>query len=435
MDTNDVTCCVVCSEEYTEAGEHVPRLFPCSHSACEGCIDRELLQRFSLDCPQCGASHFAPDGLDSFPINRYIYAYIQKTARKLEIERLPLYATHTKEENLYCDSCQKPICLLCLKDEHKGHDFRMLEEVKKSSQILLSDAASVRKRLGKNKTKLKSVQRKERETYRAMIVEIKMGATELLQMIQERSEKLVADLEGKASNFDSEVESVLNKINSDIDKLDNIEKAGDLLTHANIIAHEKTLKRIKKRERKSLVEIKQFNHLRYEGNRNRTKYVNKLCGILKIQNANPPLLEDEDTGESLEPATTLDKPPQEDSAVESPSDETEKSSASSHNLSEEKGDSTNNFPSQCSENGNILANASSGGRKIVWRTSSNAITTELSHKQRHAGSSEEDKESPPMKKKRLENSEISENCVISRKGRALNFPSFRFYSHGAVHVL
>ena len=254
METDDVTCCMVCSEEYTEAGEHVPRIFPCSHTACEGCIHQKLLNSFSLNCPQCGACHFAPDGLDNFPINRYIFAYIHKTARKLETERLPLCETHSREENLFCDECQKPICVLCLKDEHKGHDFRILEEVKKSGQILLSDTASVRKRLGKNKRKLKFVQRKERETYRAMIAEIKMGTTELLQMIQERSEKLVAGLEDKASNFDSEVDSVLNKMNKDLDKLDDIEKAGNLLTDENIIAHEKTLKRIKRREKKRVGE-------------------------------------------------------------------------------------------------------------------------------------------------------------------------------------
>ena len=425
METDGVTCCAVCTEEYSETGEHVPRLFPCSHTSCERCINRELLQRFSLDCPQCGASHFAPDGLDSFPINRYIFAYIQKIARKLEIERLPLCATHSREQNLLCDVCQKPICLLCLKDEHKGHDFRELEEVKKNGQILLSDAVSVRKRLGKNKRKLKSVQRKEKETYQAMIGEIKMGTTELQQIIQERSEELVANLEDKASDFDSEVDNVLNKMNKDLDKLDNIEKAGNLLTHENIIAHEKTLKRIKRRERNALVEIKQFNHLRYESNQNRTKYVNKLCGILKNQNANPSLLEEEDAGESLKPATTLDNPlkEEEDNVVENPSDETEKSSVS-HNVSEEEEDGATNLPSQCSENVNILGNASHGGRKAVWRTSSNALTTELSHKQQHAGSLEENEDSPPMKKRRLEISEFSANCVISRKGTAFNFPSF-----------
>ena len=174
-------------------------------------------------------------------------------------------------------------------------------------------------------------------------------------------------------------------------------------------------------KKNALVKIKQFNHLRYEGNRNPAKRVNKLCGKLRNLNANPPLLEGEGARESLEPAATSDTSPREDeeNTVESPSDEIEKSSGS-HNASEEE-DCATNFPSQCLKNGNISSNVSNG---VVWRTSSNVITTDLSHKQRHTGSSEEDEESPPINKRRLENSGFSANHVNSRKGRRSNFPSF-----------
>ena len=230
-----VAFCVVCSEEYRETGEHVPRIFPCSHTVCEGCISRKLLRKFSLDCPQCGASHFAPDGLNSFPINRYILAHIHKTADRPET-KTPCEA-HSREQNLFCVDCETPICLFCLKDGHKGHDFRDDEEEKQSG----SDIVSVGKNIQESKDELESLQQKHREAYQTCVQQIKSKTTELVDMIKEKSTQFVEDLKDKASKFDAEVSHMLNQMNNDLDKLSQIEKVNHVTPENEF--HEKTLKR------------------------------------------------------------------------------------------------------------------------------------------------------------------------------------------------
>ena len=73
---DDITNCPVCFEEYTEEGDHVPRILPCYHTVCEKCIGG-LCQDFSLDCPECRVTHHATHGIKIFPQNRYILTHIR----------------------------------------------------------------------------------------------------------------------------------------------------------------------------------------------------------------------------------------------------------------------------------------------------------------------------------------------------------------------
>ncbi len=63
--------CTVCLEEFEEEGDRVPKLLPCSHTLCLGCL--EQLERGSrVVCPECRAQHRAPpQGPQGFPTNRY----------------------------------------------------------------------------------------------------------------------------------------------------------------------------------------------------------------------------------------------------------------------------------------------------------------------------------------------------------------------------
>ena len=67
----DIASCPVCFEPYEENGDHVPRIFPCSHSLCQDCISI-YIKNEKITCPECRNSWDARDGVKSFPLNRYI---------------------------------------------------------------------------------------------------------------------------------------------------------------------------------------------------------------------------------------------------------------------------------------------------------------------------------------------------------------------------
>ena len=145
---DELASCPVCFEDYEVDGEHVPRIFPCHHTMCERCVGRNLKQLgsgYRIFCHICRKQHRADNGVKTFCQNEYILSHIRKeNARKIEIMNekekakqaemsKELCSVHNREAHLYCleKTCEKPICFLCLKPEHKDHDFEDLNDIKK----------------------------------------------------------------------------------------------------------------------------------------------------------------------------------------------------------------------------------------------------------------------------------------------------------------
>ena len=117
-------------EKYTsDEGEHTPRILPCSHTLCQKCI-HHMLRRDTLECPECRVVHAAENDVLSFPQNKYICANITKgrvipTAPLAPpVSEYDSCAEHERDLSLYCKGakCQKPVCEICLINEHRTHD-------------------------------------------------------------------------------------------------------------------------------------------------------------------------------------------------------------------------------------------------------------------------------------------------------------------------
>ena len=58
--------CPVCFEDYGINDDNdIPRLLPCSHTLCGKCT-QELIQKNSLQCPECRKHHPAENGAEVF---------------------------------------------------------------------------------------------------------------------------------------------------------------------------------------------------------------------------------------------------------------------------------------------------------------------------------------------------------------------------------
>ena len=116
QNSDSAASCPVCSETYTELGDTVPKLLPCGHTLCEKCATLKLLA-CKLECPECGESHMIT-GVGFIPENDRIMDRIK--SKRLEQESSRLCEKHRREGRkigLYCYSCNKFLCVLCLEDE------------------------------------------------------------------------------------------------------------------------------------------------------------------------------------------------------------------------------------------------------------------------------------------------------------------------------
>ena len=143
-DSEDITTCLVCFENYTETGDHIPRLLPCTHTICQKCLC-DLVRgknKKSLRCPECRRHHQAQYGLRSFPQNKYVLAHIKKI--KQEFQKCQ---EHDAELSLFCKNtkCRKAICQLCMIKHHKMHDVVDIREelkLKRKTMISMIDTIS-----------------------------------------------------------------------------------------------------------------------------------------------------------------------------------------------------------------------------------------------------------------------------------------------------
>ena len=277
----DDTICPICSKGYRANGENVPKFLPCSHTVCEKCIKRKLLKRDHLDCPQCTGLHFAHDGVGTFPTNKYVLMYIEAKAGKSDIK--DQCEVHNREKNVFCNICQIPICVLCLKDGHKNHDFADIEEAKSQRcETLLFFVQLLKKKLARNKKKLTAVQERQRENHNICIDHINSSREELIEMINNRCDELVKEVGDKTSEFDAQVKNLLAQMDGDFDRLYSIGKlpTNEPVTHADITDRMNRIKEIKTNERNTLSKAANYSHFDFEKNQNSVKYVNKICGKL-----------------------------------------------------------------------------------------------------------------------------------------------------------
>ena len=130
---NDMRTCPICLEDYSESGDKVPRLLPCSHTVCQ-IYTGQLIQNSVVQCPECRERHRADSGIRSFPQNKYIIAHLKKlfppSNNHEENINFLKCEEHGKDAMLFCrnEECGKEVCPVCLVKYHKTHDIVGLDE-------------------------------------------------------------------------------------------------------------------------------------------------------------------------------------------------------------------------------------------------------------------------------------------------------------------
>ena len=155
QEVNDRTQCPACFDAYMASGGHVPRLLPCGHSLCEGCLEN-LLTIGRVRCPKDGKKFESTTGIRKFPQNESILQNLRKDSAgtpggtgQFQICRL-----HGREMSLYCRGvlCKKAICQLCMIQNHNGHN--VVDIIQNQKDLIQESIQSLRNNLAVSKNQL-----------------------------------------------------------------------------------------------------------------------------------------------------------------------------------------------------------------------------------------------------------------------------------------
>ena len=291
---DNITVCPVCSRNYQVGGDHIPRILPCFCTVCEGCITGKLSKGTNLECPQCGTEHTAQNGIKNIQENKYIISYMKKM-----IERSPMKKTeiktedwgkeckmHGKVQSVYCNEseCQTPICVMCLKDDHKGHDFCDLQEVaEKRSAAFLEDVQSLKETLQKKKDELLASLKLVVQNCEQCTLEINNVKADLKSEIDRKAASLVYNIAEHKKKIDARVNKVIVNIDEKLDIVNNFEVIANTATIFEVKPDKlEELKNTRTQIQSRYSATTNYPALTYKKCGDMSKYLSSLCGKLTL---------------------------------------------------------------------------------------------------------------------------------------------------------
>ena len=254
---NHTIHCEICIEQFTHKEGYVPRVLPCGHTFCEGCIEKlKSLRRnrnvqrrnvtfdYTVSCPRCWKETILNKCSSTLPKN---YSYLDLIEEVLEKQKKDVCSDHPNYTlDMFCHDDAKVICLNCaVYGQHKRHCFSRLSgfcDHQKTSlkyqvncaECLMRDCNSLLKEVEARKAKLTAKFDKIQDHITSIFCFIKC---EVNKMLDEKLESVLNDLkrmsktqlirldENSTQLHVSELEALKNKTNSFLENASECEIA------------------------------------------------------------------------------------------------------------------------------------------------------------------------------------------------------------------
>ena len=259
------TYCPVCAATYTPTGDHALRCLPCGHAVCLKCVSGKLMKNNNVNCPLCSKTH--------------------KIVIEFESEmqhHKTLCTKHKKDMNLFCteSGCEIPICVLCLKVEHKNHEFGDLDEMmSERCKTLLAIIQSLKKKIQTNENRLITVHNEEIKNSNSCIESIKEYEKTLIRKIQKKMQKKVTEVQDRKIHLESNSKEAVGKLKDTYQMLESIEETcSGPLSHKRLMEKVEAVKKSKANVRDALSNVKQYIHVEFTESNIPNKTITELCG-------------------------------------------------------------------------------------------------------------------------------------------------------------
>ena len=221
--------CLICLGTYT-----VPKLLQCNHVFCRDCLVG-LARRNpqGLPCPTCRqVTPIPPSGMAGLQPAFQTNQLLEILDKHVKVKQDILYCQHhqNRELELYCETCEELICVLCTIQQHHGHKYNLIGEVfeKHKQEIMssLNPAEQHQKLARKALEKLDVRCREITDQEAALQAQIHKSSQQLHEIIDLREKELTNKLkyitQEKLSQLASQreqIETTLAKLGSCLDKV------------------------------------------------------------------------------------------------------------------------------------------------------------------------------------------------------------------------
>ena len=329
-DADSATNCPVCSEDYSETGDKVPKLLCCGHTLCEKCAALKLLNhsqgriqtvqegaptpsrgrlpnvliKFTgkpyeikeilvrrggrapgasplrsateisdckLECPLCGESHVITGGVGSIPENSRILDRIRRKRLVQESSVVRLCEKHGREISLYCYSCNECLCVLCLLSES---DHLKCKPNMYSVQEDKLIASRWKETLEIEKEKLIHARKENEAKSKSCTEKITLQKEQMLLEMTKVFDDLLKKVSNAKKENEIELKDLLEETKADIAEIDDVVKETDSSLSA-VLNRIETITKARSKERTTMI-----SSMHYEYTKSMAT-IQKFCGLVK----------------------------------------------------------------------------------------------------------------------------------------------------------
>ena len=142
--------CSICLETYTD-----PKIISCLHTFCCKCLEKHARKNHrqgKFRCPECQAEIDLPEGnhfdrLQTSFIHNSLLGLLQTEDREALLK--PPFCSQHKNERLryFCSTCEACICPVCLTENHRRHEFDVIEKVaEEDTKFIMSNVQTIKEK-------------------------------------------------------------------------------------------------------------------------------------------------------------------------------------------------------------------------------------------------------------------------------------------------
>ena len=228
--------CSICLDTYTD-----PKILSCFHTFCCKCLEkhaRKTHRQGKFRCPECQAEIDLPEGnrFDRLPtsfIHNSLLGLLETEDREVLLKP-PFCSQHKKERLRYfCSSCEACICPVCFAEDHRGHDFDVIEKaVQEDKKYIMLNVDTIKEKANLFREEIGKLE-KTSEDVEMIIAIAKQDVSEAAQHVitktRQQEKQLLESLEmtrkkriERINSAKHELESLVKQMNQAVQFAENL---------------------------------------------------------------------------------------------------------------------------------------------------------------------------------------------------------------------
>ena len=219
--------CSICLDTYTD-----PKILSCFHTFCCKCLEkhaRNTHRQGKFRCPECQAEIDLPEGnrfdrLSTSFIHNSLLGLLEKEDRE-DLLKPPFCSKHKNERLRYfCSSCGACICPVCFAEDHRGHEFDVIEKaLQEDKKYILLNVETIKEKANLFREEIRKCE-KTSEDVELIIAfakhDVSEAAQHVITKIRSQEKQLLESLEmtrreriERINSAKQEMESLVEQMN------------------------------------------------------------------------------------------------------------------------------------------------------------------------------------------------------------------------------